>query len=53
MMHQDRHTSSPFDPDEFSALQDFFSGYLHEDFSEEYGSASEALEAFLSDASGD
>ena len=53
MMHQDRHTKRLFDPDEFPALQDFLGGYLHEDFSEEYGSAPEALEAFLSDASGD
>jgi len=53
MMHQDKHSSPPFDPDEFSALQDFLGGYLHEDFSEEYGSPSAALEAFLSDASGD
>ncbi len=53
MIHRDKHSNPVFDPDEFSALQDFFGGYLHEDFSEEYGSASEALEAFLSDASGD
>lgn len=53
MTHANKQSKPVFDPDEFSALQDFFGGYLHEDFSEEYGSASEALQAFLSDASGD
>ena len=42
-----------FDPDNFSALQDFLGGYLHEDFAEEYASSAEALRSFLSDASGD
>ena len=53
MMHEAKNNQSKFDPDNFSALQDFFGGYLHEDFGEEYGSAAEALLAFLSDASGD
>ncbi len=51
MMHKAK--TLHFDPDDFSALQDFFGGYLHEDFAEEYGSAAEALKTFLSDASGD
>jgi len=53
MKHGDNHSKPQFDPETFSSLPDFFAGYLHEDFSEEYGSASEALESFLSDASGD
>jgi hypothetical protein len=53
MTHQDKHSKLQFEPENFSALQDLFGGYLHEDFAEEYGSASEALQAFLSDASGD
>jgi hypothetical protein len=52
-MHEAKNNKSKFDPDNFSALQDFFGGYLHEDFGEEYGSAVEALQTFLSDASGD
>jgi hypothetical protein len=53
MMNSEEHIQPKFDPDNFSALQDFFGGYLHEDFAEEYGSAAEALQTFLSDASGD
>jgi hypothetical protein len=52
-MHEEKNRNPHFDPDDFSALQDFLGGYLHEDFVEEYGSAAEALQAFLSDASGD
>jgi hypothetical protein len=52
-MHEEKNKKAHFDPDNFSALQDFFGGYLHEDFVEEYGSAAEALKAFLADASGD
>ncbi len=53
MTHEDKHSKPQFDPENFSALQDFFGGYLHEDFAEEYGSAADALKTFLSDASGD
>jgi CdiI immunity protein len=53
MTHETKNNKSKFDPDSFTALQDFFGGYLHEDFGEEYGSAAEALQTFLSDASGD
>lgn len=34
----------------FPALRDFFSGYLHQDFREEYRSAVEAATAFRDDA---
>jgi hypothetical protein len=37
---------------EFPALREFFSGYLHQDFRDEYGSAAAAVEAFRRDASG-
>jgi hypothetical protein len=53
MTHEEKNKNVHFDPESFSALQDFFGGYLHEDFVEEYGSAAEALKTFLSDASGD
>jgi hypothetical protein len=53
MTHEEKHSKPLFDAENFSALQDFFGGYLHEDFVEEYGSATEALQTFLSDASGD
>jgi CdiI immunity protein len=53
MMHEEKHKQERFEPENFLALQDFLGGYLHEDFAEEYGSAPEALQAFLSDASGD
>ena len=36
---------------DFPALRDFFSGYLHQDFRDEYGSAAGAAEAFRQDAS--
>jgi hypothetical protein len=36
---------------EFPALRDFFSGYLHQDFQDEYGSAADAAKAFCADAS--
>ena len=53
MTGNQKNAQPQFDPDNFSALQDFLGGYLHEDFAEEYGSAAEALQTFLSDASGD
>lgn len=37
----------------FMALRDFFSGYLHQDFRDEYGSAVAAAEAFRNDAQSD
>lgn len=53
MTHEDKHSKPQFDLDNFPALQDFFGGYLHEDFAEEYGAATKALQTFLFDASGD
>src|ERR1700746_1342517 len=37
----------------FMALRDFFSGYLHQDFRDEYGSAVAAAAAFCNDAQSD
>jgi hypothetical protein len=36
---------------DFPALRDFFSGYVHQDFQDEYGSAAGAAKAFRNDAS--
>jgi contact-dependent growth inhibition (CDI) system CdiI-like immunity protein len=53
MNHEHPHEKKPFDPADFPALKDFFPAYLHQDFGQEYGSASEAVQGFLADASGD
>lgn len=37
----------------FMALRDFFSGYLHQDFHDEHGSAQAAAAAFCRDAQSD
>jgi len=37
----------------YPALREFFSGYLHEDFRDEYGSAVGAAEAYREDAPAD
>jgi CdiI immunity protein len=42
-----------FDPADYPALREFFSAYMHQDFTDEYGSAAEAVKGFLADASGD
>jgi hypothetical protein len=36
---------------DYSGLREFFSGYLHEDFRDEYGSPSGAVRAFRGDGS--
>jgi CdiI immunity protein len=38
-----------FSAAEFPRLRDFFSGYLHEDFQDEYGSAAGAARGFCGD----
>jgi hypothetical protein len=43
----------PFDPGNFPALLEFLPAYLHQDFAEEYDSASDALKSFLSEAGAD
>jgi hypothetical protein len=51
MTRQKKEKAVEFDADEFPVLKEFFSGYLHEDFNEEYGSAASAARAFRGDAS--
>jgi len=42
-----------FDPADYPALREFLPAYLHQDFGGEYDSAREAVEGFVSEASGD
>jgi hypothetical protein len=51
MTRQKREKAVSFDASEFPVLKEFFSGYLHEDFNDEYGSAARAARAFRGDAS--
>ena len=51
MTRQKKKKAAGFDASEFPVLQEFFSGYLHEDFNDEYGSAASAARAFRGDAS--
>jgi transposase len=56
MKHEDAqksHNARPFDPADYPSLRELFSAYLHQDFAQEYGSATDALNGFLADASGD
>ena len=52
-MTADANKSIHFDPENYPALMEFLPAYLHEDFSEEYGSAARAFAAMVSDANGD
>lgn len=53
-MTRGKHEKAPaFDASEFPGLKEFFSGYLHEDFLDEYGSPAGAARAFCGDASGE
>jgi hypothetical protein len=51
MTREKKEKAVGFCPDEFPVLKEFFSGYLHEDFNDEYGSAAIAARAFRGDAS--
>jgi hypothetical protein len=51
MSQQKKKKPVEFDASEFPVLKEFFSGYLHEDFNDEYGSAASAARAFRGDAS--
>jgi hypothetical protein len=51
MTPQQKKKAAGFDASEFPVLKEFFSGYLHEDFNDEYGSAAIAARAFRGDAS--
>jgi hypothetical protein len=51
MTRHKKENTAGFDANEFPVLKEFFSGYLHEDFNDEYGSAASAARAFRGDAS--
>jgi len=52
-MNHKKGAKKQFDKADYPALLEFVPAYLHQDFGEEYGSAAEAVTAFLADASGD
>ena len=52
-MNHKKGTKKHFDKADYPALLEFVSAYLHQDFGKEYGSAADAVRAFLADASGD
>ena len=54
-MKQGKNSGPPagFEASNYPGLREFFSGYLHEDFIDEYGSAAGAARAFCGDASGE
>jgi hypothetical protein len=51
MTREKKEKAVSFDAIDFPVLKEFFAGYLHEDFSDEYGSAASAARAFRGDAS--
>ena len=44
---------SSFDPGDYPALREMLPAYLHQDFLDEYGSATAAVKEFLGEAGGD
>jgi contact-dependent growth inhibition (CDI) system CdiI-like immunity protein len=40
-------------PEDFPALHEFFAAYLHQDFRDEYGSATKAAKRYVKDATPD
>jgi CdiI immunity protein len=40
-------------PEDFPALHEFFASYLHQDFRDEYGSATKAAKRYVTDAAPD
>jgi hypothetical protein len=53
MKHEHNSGERAFDKTDYPALLEMLPAYLHQDFGAEYGSAANAVKAFLSDASGD
>jgi CdiI immunity protein len=53
MTEEHSHRINTFDPTDYPALQDFLPAYLHQDFGKDYGTAAQAVNAFVSEASGD
>jgi hypothetical protein len=52
-MTGDANKPNHFEPESYPALMEFLPAYLHEDFAVEYGSATRAFAAMVSDTSGD
>jgi hypothetical protein len=52
-MTDDAKKPNHFDPESYTALMEFLPAYLHQDFVAEYGSATRAFAALVSDANGD
>jgi hypothetical protein len=48
---KDQRKGGAFVPANYPALREYLPGYLHEDFQEAWGTAAEAMEAFLIEAS--
>jgi hypothetical protein len=53
MRHEGHGDMKLFTPANYPALREFLPAYLHQDFAQEYGSAAEAAQAYLADATGD
>jgi hypothetical protein len=53
MTHEEKSGKKVFDKADYPALLEFAPAYLHQDFYEQYGSAPDAVKAFLEDANGD
>lgn len=53
MKHEQPRQRKSFDPADYPALREFLPAYLHQDFGEEYSSASDAVKGFVNEASGD
>lgn len=52
-MKRKGYSKTPFDPAVYPALRNFLPAYLHQDFADEYGSAADAANAFVNEASAD
>jgi hypothetical protein len=50
-MNQEKRAEKKFHKADYPTLLEFVPAYLHQDFGEEYGSAAQAVAAFLADAS--
>ena len=53
MKREPSQPKSAFDPADYPALREMLPAYLHQDFADEYGTASEAAKGFVQEASGD
>ena len=53
MKREPSQAKSAFDPADYPALREMLPAYLHQDFADEYGTACEAVNGFVQEASGD